>query len=175
MQLLNYSSVTFKTIIAVFCAILIASCSASEPTAEDKSVASFEAPAKFDKTSYHNPEEFDVKAMVESSLNADTDQRKYTTSSFSRAQLVGSLRQLQMKVKYPRQARNANAEGKVEMRVYIDEQGNFVHAETLRSPHASLTASTYRAISLSNFQPATINNKPVKSTLIIPTYFMLPN
>lgn len=63
---------------------------------------------------------------------------------------------------YPAEARQANAQGIVEVDVLIGENGNVISACTSNTPHASLSESSEIAAYNSKFSPTRLEGKPIK-------------
>ena len=106
-----------------------------------------------------SPEKQDVYAIVEES-----------------PRLIGGIRGLQAKVKYPEIARKAHVEGRVIVQLIVDENGNVRDAEILRGAGAGLDEEAIRVISEhAEFTPGRQDGKPVPVRLSIPIVFKLDN
>lgn len=75
--------------------------------------------------------------------------------------------------KYPLIARKLGKEGKVVLRLTIDEMGKLINLEIVEDAGYGFTDSAIEAIRKSTFLPATINGKPVLSKAILPIKFNL--
>lgn len=75
--------------------------------------------------------------------------------------------------KYPLIARKLGKEGKVILRLTIDEMGKLINLEIVEDAGYGFTDSAIEAIKKSTFLPATINGKPVLSKAILPIKFNL--
>lgn len=73
----------------------------------------------------------------------------------------GKARNL-VKPAYPVEAKQARAQGNVEVDVLINEKGEVVSACAISSPHPALADSTEIAAYQSSFSPTTLEGKPVK-------------
>jgi len=93
-----------------------------------------------------------------------------------RPRLIGGIRGLQAKVKYPEIARKAHVEGRVIVQLIVDENGNVRDAEILRGAGAGLDEEAIRVISEhAEFTPGRQDGKPVAVRLSIPIVFKLDN
>jgi outer membrane biosynthesis protein TonB len=69
---------------------------------------------------------------------------------------------------YPPIAKKAEIEGKVILRVLIDEKGNYVRHIVYHDPHPILTKAVTDHISLLRCSPAIANGAPIKYWMTIP-------
>lgn len=67
-----------------------------------------------------------------------------------------------VKPAYPAEARRALAEGKVEIQVLIDEQGNVIFACAVSADHQSLIEGAEAAAYQSKFAPTILQGKPIR-------------
>jgi len=74
---------------------------------------------------------------------------------------------------YPVLARRLGKEGRVVLRLTIDEQGRLVHVEILENPGFGFAESAMDAVKRSTFIPAKKENKPFASKAILPIRFTL--
>lgn len=74
---------------------------------------------------------------------------------------------------YPALARLVKAQGPVELRLTIDEQGVPVEVEALSGPHPLLVAEAARVARLWRFRPATAAGSPVQATFRLTVTFRL--
>jgi len=74
---------------------------------------------------------------------------------------------------YPALARLVKAQGPVELRLTIDEQGVPVDVEALSGPHPLLVAEAARVARLWRFRPATAAGSPVQATFRLTVTFRL--
>ncbi|MXW83403.1 MAG: energy transducer TonB [Rhodothermaceae bacterium] len=90
--------------------------------------------------------------------------------------LIGGVRGLQAKVKYPEIARKAHVEGRVIVQLVVDENGNGRDAEILRGAGAGLDEEAIRVIyEHAEFTPGRQDGKPVAVRVSIPIVFKLDN
>ena len=87
--------------------------------------------------------------------------------------LIGGLEGLQSRVQYPEFARRANVEGTVYVQFVVDERGNVVDPEILRSPNDLLSNAALEAVRTSRFQPGQQRGRPVKVRYRLPVRFTL--
>lgn len=75
---------------------------------------------------------------------------------------------------YPAAARAVGAQGAVNVKVMIDEEGNVVSAEAV-SGHPLLQQAAVQAAQQSKFQPTTLNGQAVKVTGVVVYNFIAPD
>ncbi len=102
-------------------------------------------------------------------LEADTS--KFTFVSTEPIPL--NLPEVSQQIKYPLGARLQDIEGKVVMRVLVDEQGNYVRHIVIEEAHPLLAAAVKRKIHLLKFEPAMQGSKPIKFWVNMPFNFNL--
>jgi TonB family protein len=77
-------------------------------------------------------------------------------------------------IKYPDEARERNIEGRVMVKIVINEDGSFSHPVILKSPHESLSEEVMRVIGLMPaWAPGMKDGKPVKVYFTLPITFKL--
>lgn len=76
---------------------------------------------------------------------------------------------------YPDQARRRGQEGKVLLRLTIDERGNLQKVEVLEGAGFGFEEAAIEAVKRSSFRPASIEGKPVPSIARLPVRFVLRN
>ena len=85
--------------------------------------------------------------------------------------LVGGLRALN--VKYPDIARKAGIEGKVYVKVVVDEEGNVADATVVKGVGAGLDEEALRAVRAVTFEPGRQNRKAVTVQMTLPIVFKM--
>ncbi|HHS49234.1 MAG TPA: energy transducer TonB [Desulfurella acetivorans] len=75
--------------------------------------------------------------------------------------------------KYPALARRLGKEGKVVLRLTIDEAGKLLNVEVVEGAGYGFTDAAIRAVKRSTFLPAKKNGKPIASRAILPIKFVL--
>ncbi|MBU4355946.1 MAG: TonB family protein [Proteobacteria bacterium] len=76
---------------------------------------------------------------------------------------------------YPEQARRRGQEGRVVLRLTIDERGNLLKVEVLEAGGFGFEEAAVEAVKRSSFRPATIRGEPVASIARLPIRFVLRN
>ena len=88
--------------------------------------------------------------------------------------MIEMLNELAMKLRYPVEAMKANIQGRVVVRFVVTEKGKIASPEVIRSVNPELDAEAIRAVqTLSDFNPGTINGKPVSVYYTLPVTFKL--
>lgn len=86
---------------------------------------------------------------------------------------VGGIEAMIKNVVYPVSAKDAGIEGKVFVKVIIDEEGNVTETSILKSVNADCDKAAMDAIKKTKFTPGIKDNKPVKAEVVIPVMFKL--
>jgi len=97
----------------------------------------------------------------------------YFISAQEMPRIIGGVAGIQKKIVYPESAKKAGLEGRVFVRAYIDENGNVVHSEILKSAGSILDSAALKAVEETKFIPGKQNGKPVKVQVVIPIAFRL--
>ena len=74
---------------------------------------------------------------------------------------------------YPQAARRMGREGKVVLRLSIDENGKLQQVEVVESTGFEFTRAAVEAVKKSTYRPALQNGRPVTSRAILPVQFVL--
>lgn len=85
----------------------------------------------------------------------------------------GGMELLRSKIVYPEKALIDSIEGKIDILVFIDENGNVVKTTVLESAHPILDSIALNTIKDVKFTPAKAKEKNVKSQVIVPVHFEL--
>jgi protein TonB len=85
--------------------------------------------------------------------------------------LIGGLKTLQSKIKYPEIARRVGAEGKVIVQALVDESGNVISVSTLKGIGSGCDEVAMDAVKNSKFTPGKQRGKNVKVQVNIPIVF----
>ncbi len=81
---------------------------------------------------------------------------------------------LKMTVRYPETARKANVEGRVQVKFDVDENGAVNGIKVVNPVNPSLDSEAVRVVKgMPNWKPATLNNKNVKVSMVLPIVFAL--
>lgn len=75
---------------------------------------------------------------------------------------------------YPEEAVKAGIEGRVVVKVLVEEDGTVSNAVVVRSKHPALDREALRVVSLIPFTPGMCDGKPVASWFTMPITFRLP-
>lgn len=78
-----------------------------------------------------------------------------------------------IKPDYPRLARRLVKEGKVVLRLFIDDHGRLVSVELIEKAGYGFDEAAMDAAKASSFQPAKLNGNPVACTAVLPVRFRL--
>lgn len=78
-----------------------------------------------------------------------------------------------VKPEYPRLARRLGREGKVVLRLFIDEHGRLVSVEIIEKAGYGFDEAAMDAVKASSFLPAKVNGHPVACKAILPVRFKL--
>jgi len=76
-----------------------------------------------------------------------------------------------IKPEYPRLARRLGKEGKVVLRLFIDEHGRLVSVELIENAGYGFDEAAIEAVKASSFQPAKLNGHPVACKALLPIRF----
>lgn len=76
---------------------------------------------------------------------------------------------------YPPMARRLGKEGRVLLRLTIDEKGELINVEVLESAPYGFTEAALEAVKRSKFAPAKRDGKPITSRALLPIRFVLTN
>ncbi|HSD62626.1 MAG TPA: energy transducer TonB [Ignavibacteriaceae bacterium] len=87
--------------------------------------------------------------------------------------IIGGMYELQKNIKYPEKARVNGVEGKVFVKVFIDEKGNVIKTSILKSGGDGFDEAAINAIRKIKFTPGQMGGKPVKVVIVIPIMFKL--
>lgn len=74
---------------------------------------------------------------------------------------------------YPSMARRLGKEGKVVLRLTIDEKGNLVHIEVIEDSGYGFADAAIAAVKRSSFHPPMMNGKPIRARALLPVKFAL--
>lgn len=78
-----------------------------------------------------------------------------------------------IKPHYPEIAKRAGIEGKVMVRILVDEKGSVAEAEVVKEVGSGLDESAVTAVKAARFNPGILNGKPVKVRIVIPVEYHL--
>ena len=87
---------------------------------------------------------------------------------------VELMRYLGMNTKYPSMALSLGEKGISRVFVHLDAEGKVVEAAVAKSAHPYIDSEAWRVLSIMpQWQPATLDGKPVESYQILPVRFTL--
>ncbi len=86
-------------------------------------------------------------------------------------ELIGGLKTLQTKIKYPEIAKRQGIEGKVLVQAIVDETGKVISTSTIKGIGAGCDEEAMDAVRNSNFKPGKQRGKNVKVQVTIPIVF----
>jgi len=100
-----------------------------------------------------------------------------STEGFSDNLTFGSTTELKYRHKampiYPHRARRFGKEGKVILRLSIDEKGNLANVEVMEDSGFGFAEAAIAAVKKSTFVPSTVNGKPVRARALVTVKFVL--
>ncbi len=88
-------------------------------------------------------------------------------------QLIGGLEGLMQEIRYPEAAKAEGIEGTVFVQFVVDETGNVIDEQVLRSLSPEIDAEALRVIRQARFEPGTQRGEPVKVRFSLPIKFKL--
>lgn len=86
---------------------------------------------------------------------------------------IGGIEAIMKNVVYPESAKEEGIQGKVIVKLIVDEKGNVSSTEVVQSVNKELDKAAVTAIKKTKFNPAMKGNKPVKCEIAIPVQFKL--
>lgn len=86
---------------------------------------------------------------------------------------IGGMDAIMKQVKYPEIAKRAGIQGRVYIKAFLDEEGNVVGTEIIKSADKILDSAAVNAIMRTKFKPGMQKGKPVKTQVAIPIVFKL--
>jgi TonB family protein len=105
--------------------------------------------------------------------NIAVNDSEYVSKADIMPEIIGGMAELQKNIKYPDKAKVNGIEGKVFVKVFIDERGNVVNTNVIKSAGPDLDGAAVNAIRKLSFKPAQAGGKPVKVVIVIPIAFKL--
>ena len=86
---------------------------------------------------------------------------------------IGGIEAIMKNVVYPESAREEGIQGKVIVKLIVDEKGNVSSTEVVQSVNKELDKAAITAIKKTKFTPSMTDNKPLKCEIAIPVKFKL--
>ncbi|WP_456426909.1 energy transducer TonB [Rhodocaloribacter sp.] len=87
--------------------------------------------------------------------------------------LIGGLKGLQAKIRYPELAKKAGVQGRVIVQFVVNEQGDVENATVIRGIGGGADEEALRVISAAKFKPGKQRGRPVKVRMSLPILFKL--
>lgn len=84
-----------------------------------------------------------------------------------------NMQEIKRRIGYPPVAKEAGIEGKVLLRILVDEKGNYMRHKIINSAHPLFDREIEKYISELRFTPAIQNGKPTKFWVNLPLNFKL--
>ncbi len=112
---------------------------------------------------------FDISVRPEGAFDED----EYSVAAEKKPRIVGGIKSLADKIVYPEDAKKEGIEGRVYIKVFIDEKGNVVKAEVLRGIGYGCNEAALSAVEQLHFIPAENQGKKIKAQIVIPVMFRL--
>jgi len=100
-------------------------------------------------------------------------QECYSINPEKMPSIIGGMNSVYKKLIYPELAKTKKIEGKVTVKVYVDENGNIDASKILKGLGYGCDEAAEKAIRASKFSPAKQNEKNVKAQVILPVQFKL--
>ncbi len=115
-----------------------------------------------------------AEQAIESASQLLSDADVAALESMSPAEVVGGIPAVYKNLKYPDFARKQKLQGQVVAKVYIDKDGHVAKIQLLKTANEVFNEEVFRTLTEEvSYKPATMNGKPVPSSLIIPVKFEL--
>jgi len=104
-----------------------------------------------------------------------SDDPAYYLSAEVMPQPVGGMEKLQKSIVYPAYAKEHEIEGTVEVKAFIDQNGDVTKAEVTKGIGYGCDDVARITVLYAKFNPGQIRGKPVKTQIVIPIEFKLDN
>lgn len=88
-------------------------------------------------------------------------------------ELIGGLESVQMKIRYPEEARSAGIEGRVYVQFIVDEDGNVDNPKVVRGIGGGADEEALRVVSQAKFKPGMQKGRTVRVQYSLPIHFKL--
>ncbi|HKJ31360.1 MAG TPA: energy transducer TonB [Balneolales bacterium] len=89
--------------------------------------------------------------------------------------LIGGLKGLEQKIKYPELARKAGIEGKVYVQFVVNKHGNVENAKVVRGIGGGCDKEALKVVRKAHFKPGMQRGRPVNVRYSLPIVFKLQN
>lgn len=105
----------------------------------------------------YNPDEWsDTKSNLKVKADGTKDPR-----------LIGGIRRLQQKARYPEKCQESGTQGRVFMRLTVNEKGQVKNPKVINGIHWACNQEALRVIKIADFLPALAYGKPIKVTFFL--------
>jgi TonB family protein len=125
------------------------------------------------KTQVAIPIMFKLKENSEKDAALLSKKGEYYTEATEMPDIIGGIKALSDKIKYPEAEKKAGTQGKVYVQLFIDEKGNIEKKEIIEGVNPALDRAALDAFDGIRFTPGKIEDKPVKIKLVVPIQFKL--
>jgi TonB family protein len=105
--------------------------------------------------------------------NSKAQQNDFYVAVEQMPKLIGGLRDLQTKITYPEEAKEAGEEGRVIIKFIVNEQGNVEDPKIIRGVSESLDQEALRVVKQAKFKPGKQSGEPVRVQYSLPMVFRL--
>lgn len=112
-------------------------------------------------------------SQFSNTLQASIDTTAFVEKFDAAPEPVGGIESIMKKIQYPESAKQAKVEGKVYVKLFIDEKGNVAEAKIAKGVSADLNDAAIKAVKGVKFKPAKKNGQPVKVKVVLPIVFKL--
>jgi len=106
-------------------------------------------------------------------LPEEEPEDEYLSSIDEMPSPVGGIEDIAKRMKYPEEAKQQGIEGKVLVKLFVDEFGNPQNSKVVKSVHPLLDAEARDVLMKTKFTPGKHNGKAVKVQVIVPINFRL--
>jgi TonB family protein len=142
----------------------------SQPPADESTATN--KPAEKNTVKVRKTEEKTLPPTVQEE-NFDDDPAYYLSAEVM-PEPKGGIAELQKKLIYPSYAKENEIEGTVKIKAFIDQNGDVTRAEVEKGIGYGCDESARITVLYAKFNPGLIRGKPVKTQVVIPLEFKLP-
>ncbi len=114
-----------------------------------------------------------VKEYIPLDLDLKFNDKDFVVTADKMPTIIGGIKTIQKNIVYPEIAKRAGIEGKVFIKVFLDEKGNVIRVEVIKGIGAGCDESAVKAVEKAKFTPGIKDGKPVKTQVAIPIMFKL--
>ena len=122
----------------------------------------------------YNPDGLNFFSRIDNSLiPKEAPEDMYHVTVDKMPSPVGGMTDIVKRIKYPEEAKRQGIEGKVIVKLFIDELGNPQNSKVIKGVNPLLDAEARDVLMKTKFYPGKIDGKPVKVQVAIPIVFKL--